>query len=363
MDAKKLLKYCLYYSGFAHRSPKSLGHPKVWILRYHSVSDLGQETLRYVSPRIIVSPGIFESHIAFLSRNYSIISPDDVAAWISGTASLQRHAVVITFDDGYRDNYLYAYPVLRKYSATATFYVVTDAIGNAQPLWTSELRDIIYRAAQRNASLCSIGPLRVDLSDEKAREQTIKAAERIMRSLDKKARGEMLREIRAKLNGEKDGLLRSVMMNWDELREMKRAGMCISSHTMSHPLLTEISLEEAAIEITRSKMKIEEELGAPVAHFAYPNPGGSVHFNEAIKNLLREAGYSTARTSSKGSVGQNSDPFELNGISASNGCEHPALLAWVLDERVRSFRDSFAKFKRRTGWTATRRKTIPPIGL
>jgi peptidoglycan/xylan/chitin deacetylase (PgdA/CDA1 family) len=317
----------------------------LWILRYHSVSDHGDQNSRYLTPSIAVSPAVFESHIAFLSTNYQIISLDDVVAWISGAISLPRPAVTITFDDGYRDNYRHAYPILKKYGLTATFYVVTDAIGNAYPLWTSELRDLVYRARQRHVTLSSIGSQRIDLSDEAAKTQTIQTIGRIMRCADKKTRGLIVREMRDKLISEKNRFLDEVMMSWDELREMKREGMCIGSHTMSHPLLPAISQQEAAIEIAGSKAKIEEELDAPAVHFSYPNPGEGVHVNEAVKNLVCHAGYLTARTSSKGSVRKDSDLFALKGISTDNSCSHPALLAWMLNERVESLRRSFTKFK------------------
>lgn len=317
----------------------------LWILRYHSVSDYRDQNFRYLIPSIAVSPAVFEGHIAFLSRNYRIISLDDVSAWISGAISFPRPAVAITFDDGYRDNYRYAYPILKKYGATATFYVVTDAIGNAHPLWTSELRDLVYRARQRHVTLSSIGSQRLDLSDEAAKEKTIQTLGRILRCADKTTRGVIVREMREKLAGEKKGFLDEVMMSWDELREMKRGGMCVGSHTMSHPLLPAISEKEAALEIAGSKAKIEEELNAPALHLSYPNPGEGIHVNEAVKALVREAGYLTARTSSKGSVRKDSDLMALKGMSTDNSCSHPALLAWMINKRMESLRRSFTKFK------------------
>jgi peptidoglycan/xylan/chitin deacetylase (PgdA/CDA1 family) len=317
----------------------------LWILRYHSVSDYRDQNFRYLTPSVAVSPAVFESHIAFLSTNYQIISLDDVCAWISGAISFTRPAVAITFDDGYRDNYRYAYPILKKYGATATFYVVTDAIGNAYPLWTSALRDLVYRTGQRHVTLYSIASQRIDLSDKAAKKQTIQTIGRIMRCADKKTRDVIVREMRDKLISEKDGFLDEVMMSWDELREMKRGGMCIGSHTMSHPLLPAISQQEAAIEIAGSKAKIEQELDAPAVHFSYPNPGEGVHVNEPVKTLVRHAGYLTARTSSKGSVCKDSDLLALKGISTDNSCSHPALLAWMLNGRVESLRRSFTKFK------------------
>jgi peptidoglycan/xylan/chitin deacetylase (PgdA/CDA1 family) len=345
LNAKNLFKFGLYYCGMTGSFLESDKGQRVWILRYHSISDYRDQNLRYLTPSIAVSPAVFERQISFLSSRYAVISLDHAADWIHGAISLQRQAIVITFDDGYRDNYRHAYPILKKYRVPATFYVVTDAIGNAHPLWTSELIDTVYRARQSQITLQAIDSTPMDLSNDAAKKQFTKTLARIMRHSDKKAREEIFREMREKLTGPKDGFLYDVMMSWDELRAMKRGGMCIGSHTMSHPLLPAISQEEAALEIIGSKTRIEEELDAPASHFAYPNPGQSVHFNEAVKTLVQQAGYLTARTSSKGSVSRQSDLFELNGISPDNRCNHPALLAWALNGEVERLRRSVMHFR------------------
>jgi peptidoglycan/xylan/chitin deacetylase (PgdA/CDA1 family) len=302
----------------------------VSILAYHSVSDYERDSFRYVGRGVVVSPTLFERHVAFLSQRYHIASMDEVAAWVGGRREFSRPAVAITFDDGYHDNYLSAYPILKRYRATASFNVVTDTIGNASPLWTAELRDVAHRARAMGVIHSRIGSVPIDLSDEATTKQSLQALTHALRSLDKQARAEMLREIRQTLVGRRESATRDVMMSWDEVRDMKRGGMAIGSHSMSHPALPEISLAEAAREIAGSKARLEEELDAPVAHFVYPNPGKGVHWNEAVKALVRDAGYLTARTSTKGSVGRSDDPLALNGINVNDQCRHPGLLAWML---------------------------------
>jgi peptidoglycan/xylan/chitin deacetylase (PgdA/CDA1 family) len=345
---KSAVKFALYYSGMAGIRRRREKCQRIWILRYHSISAAKDQNFRYLKPSIAVSAGVFESHIAFLSSRYTILSLDDLTAWINGAIEFRRPCVVITFDDGYRDNYRCAYPILKKYRATATFYVVTDAIGNAYPLWNSELAELVYRARQTQVTLDSIGPTRLDLSGPSAKKQSMQTLARMMRCATKERRREILREMREKLDADNDGFLDQVMMNWDELREMKRGGMCIGSHTVSHPLLTEIPEEEAREEIALSKAKLEAELGSPVLHFSYPNPGESAHVNGAVKRLVRQAGYLTARTSVKGAVEQHSDLFALRGVSTDDRCTHPALLAWMLNGKVERLRQSAANFKART---------------
>jgi peptidoglycan/xylan/chitin deacetylase (PgdA/CDA1 family) len=345
VDVRDLVKRCLYYAGPTRRFIAGARSRGLRILAYHSVSDYRNRSFRYVDPGVVVSPAGFERQVAFLSQHYRIASMDEVTAWINGSIEFARPAVAITFDDGYHDNYVYAYPILKKYRATATFNVVTDAIGNTVPLWTSELREVVYRARQKGLTRSRIGSVAIDLADDTTTRQSLSALTRVLRSSDKDARSEMLREIRRTLLGiaeEATSAVRAgdVMMSWDELREMARGGMGIGSHSASHPALPEISPAEAAREITDSKTKLEEELQAPVAHFVYPNPGKGVHFNEAVKGLVRAGGYRTARNSVKGSITRGHDPFELNGMNINEHYSDPALLAWLLSERVERLRRS-----------------------
>jgi len=323
-----LLKRALYWAGVVGPARRA---DVAWILTYHSVSDDGTAAT-YAGPGIVVPPVVFERHVRFLARTCRIVSLDALAAWLAGDLPLAGPAVAITFDDGYRDNYAHAYPILRRYGATATFYVVTEAIGDAEPLWTAELRGLLLRARARGVPVPRIGDHPVDVGDPAALRRTIRGMGRILRAVDRATRRGLLAELRARL-GPPDGPP-AVMMTWDELREMHRGGMTIGSHTMSHPALTEIPPAEAAREIAGSRARLEAELDAPVTHFAYPNPGACVHVDEAVKALVREAGYSTARTSSKGPVTPGADLLALPTLGVSNRHDHPAHLAWMLSARA-----------------------------
>jgi peptidoglycan/xylan/chitin deacetylase (PgdA/CDA1 family) len=350
VDVRDLVKRCLHCAAPTRDFLAGATSPRLLILAYHSVSDYRNESFRYVDPGVVVSPAGFERQVAFLSQHYAIVSMDEVTDWVRGRRQFSRPAVAITFDDGYRDNYLHAYPILKKYRGTASFNVVTDAIGATAPLWTAELRAVVYRARQQGVTRSRIGSTAIDLSGDAVTTQSLRMLTRSLRSLDKQARREMLREITRTLigpSGEATGdvLTGDVMMSWDELREMARGGMTIGSHSASHPALPEIPVAEVAREIADSKAKLEEELQTPAAHFVYPNPGKGIHVNEVVKALVRDAGYLTARTSVKGSVARGGDLFELNGININDHCSDPALLAWLLSERVERVKRAFSRRK------------------
>ncbi len=338
MSPRNFVKHCLYHAGVTRPARADAGAPRAWILSYHSVGVPDGAAGRYASPAVTVPPAVFERHVAYLARHFRIVSMDGLADWLAGGAPSGRPVVAVTFDDGYRDNYQYAFPILRRYRAPATFYVVTDAIGNTHPLWTVELRELVHRARRRGVTAARLLDRPTDLGSESAAERTLRALTRTLRSLDRKAREEALAAMRSDLLPADDGRRPAVMMSWDELREMRRAGMVIGSHTMSHPALPDIPPGEAALEIAGSKARLEAELGGRVAHFAYPNPGGRIQVGEALRALVRDAGYLTARTSRKGAVRPDTDRFALHGVGVGARCSHPALLAWMLSDRIHRLR-------------------------
>ena len=85
------------------------------------------------------------------------------------------------------------------------------------------------------------------------------------------------------------------MMSWSEARKLSENGIEMAAHTASHPILTRISLDEASVEILRSKRHVEAEIGKPVLSFAYPN-GQSTDFNNEVMERVRRAGFEIAFT-------------------------------------------------------------------
>ncbi|MBN1699400.1 MAG: polysaccharide deacetylase family protein [Spirochaetales bacterium] len=169
------------------------------ILTYHRINDDSNDFLS-------ISPHAFERHMAYLSRRYTVVPLERMAASLADGASPETDTVAITFDDGYRDNYLYAFPVLRKYGFPATIFLVTSFVGTSHVFeWDRHQR------AQQDKYL----------------------------------------------------------MGWDEVEEMARTGISFGAHTQTHPVLTAISLEKAREEITGSAYVLKKRLGRVTA-FAYP---------------------------------------------------------------------------------------------
>ena len=116
------------------------------IVRFHSVSPAGDGIERWISSGNSVSARAFERQIAFLARRYRCISMDELLESFLAGRPLPRNAAVVTFYDGYRDNYDVAYPVLRHHRVPATFHLATGALEGGEPLWPSQARYLVHAA-------------------------------------------------------------------------------------------------------------------------------------------------------------------------------------------------------------------------
>lgn len=308
--AKAALPAVMSSSGIidAYIAIKKLSRPQIVILLYHLVTpDRGKGYL--ADP---LDPRLFESQIENLSRKYELISLDSLAGLLRERKGLPEKAVVITFDDGYRDNYLHAFPILKKYHVPATMFIATGHIGARKMLWYNRAKYIFHMTDRIDAESDAFGRLALGTENERLISRKV-VMERLKR-LPYSAREEMITELSGDLGvdipenfGEDDILF------WDEVREMDSDGILFGAHTVNHPILTSVSLEDASWEITQSKKDLENELGHNISAFAYPN-GGLRDFNRRIAALVRESGFSCAVATIPRWINSKSDLYKLGRI-------------------------------------------------
>jgi peptidoglycan/xylan/chitin deacetylase (PgdA/CDA1 family) len=207
---------------------------RVRILYYHSISD--------EPVRSSVSPAAFHGQIEYLAGSgYRLLSLSDVARRLAARAPLPDKGLVITLDDGFRDNYEHAFPILRRFGVPATVFLTASFIGTDR-LPTLTRTDFMPRP-----------------------------------------------------------------LSWDQVEEMHTHGIEFGSHTLTHPMLSQMPLDLARREIADSKRLIEDKLGAPAPLFCYPRGD----FNEAVKRVVGDEGYLAACTTLPGDNDSKTDPFAL----------------------------------------------------
>jgi peptidoglycan/xylan/chitin deacetylase (PgdA/CDA1 family) len=281
------------------------------VLQYHSIRPTHNLSSSYISPTLSITQDAFKRQVEFLVKHYDVMSLDQLLMHVQTGYTGHKMPVAITFDDGYRDNYLYAFPVLRTHNIPAMLYLTTECIGGGACLWTSELRYIILKNAKPNLRLNTLEEEYV-LGSRNDRFKALHNIKTRLLALPRGMREEVLSELRHQAGVKDLTPLNGTMLNWNEVREMRKAGISFGAHTASHPSLPHIPLEEARKEILESKNVLESQLDEPIKHFSYPNPGDRINFNGELKGMLQSAGYNSATTSEPGYIKPGDDFFQLN---------------------------------------------------
>jgi peptidoglycan/xylan/chitin deacetylase (PgdA/CDA1 family) len=273
------------------------------ILGYHKVSP---EAHPFFDP---LRPDIFDAQMQFLKSCYRVMSLQELVAR-AAKGDVPERAVAITFDDGYRDNYDYAFPILKKYNFPATIFVATGAIGTGKLIWHDRVFDAFRFATVGRARLDDPGAPELILDTDQARLRTVEKISRIAKTLYGDQRRRFIDDLESKLRPNPPAGAEQRMLNWDQIREMQSAGIEFGSHTVSHTILSRLPRAEMIREIRDSREELSDRLGTPVSSFAYPN-GGAADYTEEAKTVLRGCGYSCAVTCCSGFNHALSDLFEL----------------------------------------------------
>jgi peptidoglycan/xylan/chitin deacetylase (PgdA/CDA1 family)/CelD/BcsL family acetyltransferase involved in cellulose biosynthesis len=290
------------------------------IFYYHRVNDDND-------PFFGATPtAVFEAHMRYLARHYRVVSMGEVSRRLEGDS--REMVVGVTFDDGYRDNYEHAFPILKRYNIPATVFLTTGSLDSGEPLWFEAMAEAIKQSGQEYLDLEFDIPRRFWLRTQAERLETNGQLFALLRELNDTERRTRLDEIVARLGTPKQCERRGKMLSWDQVRLMKANGIDFGGHTVTHPFLSKLTPGEAAWEVTECKRRVEQEIQSEVDLFAYPN-GREEDFASSSKDVLRHAGYRAAVTTIWGMNYSSTDPMELRRGGPWE--DDPALFALKLD--------------------------------
>jgi peptidoglycan/xylan/chitin deacetylase (PgdA/CDA1 family) len=309
------------------------------ILAYHRVLPL-PESLLYPFQSMVMPRDLFEQQIAHLRQHYNVLTLAEAVDRLRAR-DLPPRSVSITFDDGYRDNFEIALPILRKYGVPAIFFTVTGAIGGKNRLlWdevVSRVRQIrierTWDVVRRDDKIPHWLLEKMNMLAEG--ESAERVGERIVRDMNRVSLVEREAGMAPLRRATPDGsaYLDPPLMSWDEVREMRRAGMLVGAHTVSHPFLDELSPESARREIEVSIRTVTERLGEPVTLFSYPRG----RFKKDVKPWLRELGIEAAVTTELGRNSPGTDPYELRRFDAGYCRIHAGRDTVLLDVEIQGW--------------------------
>jgi peptidoglycan/xylan/chitin deacetylase (PgdA/CDA1 family) len=298
---------------------KSLGHSVFFRCGLSTVAAKSQQC-----GRIIMYHGILDrdgplltAQLRYLQRHFPVVPLGHVVDALAAGKAL-KNEIVLTFDDGLRNNATVAYPILKALGMPATFFVCPGLAGTGRWLWTHEAR-------------CRLQSLDPDLLPSLARQLGLATATedaivdwmKTLRLNERHAAEEKIRHATPHFQPSAMQQEACDLMDWDSLRSLDPDLITIGSHTLTHPILP--TLDEGAIhfEMAESRRQLEQKLNRPVKYFCYPN--GSFH---AQALLAARQTYSAAVSAENGVLnGKDHDLYCLPRIPATRD---RALLAWRL---------------------------------
>jgi peptidoglycan/xylan/chitin deacetylase (PgdA/CDA1 family) len=264
---------------------------KAVILMYHRVMPPAELSSTYVQPGMYVTPETFERHLRFLRAHFELLSFRNLLdKWDAGGWNESSRYCVVTFDDGWLDNYQHAYPVLRAYSVPATIFLPTDLIGSGARLWPDRLGHLLCKRGRGT---------RDEWNREIERAKELSDAER----------NDLIDAIAAEVGHA--GPVTRCFVNWDEVDDMCRHGVSFGSHSATHANLTRLSAQALERELRASL----EALGARAADYvpvlAYPNGDHT----DVVAAAAQAAGYRAAVTTRPGLETRRPDLFRVKRIA------------------------------------------------
>lgn len=289
------------------------------VLNYHRIDDPHTEGFSTFKSNVSATASMFDLQMKYLEKKYNVVSATDVVRWVRGDAQLPPRAALITFDDGYYDNYKYALPVLKARRLPAIIFLASNYMGSSVPFYWDLIAHCFYKTDKDYLDIPSMGSYswKDDASKGAVAKQIIEAL-KSMRELDKV---KVVDSISALLDvSPSKDTFEGMFLSWSEVREMVENGIEMGAHTASHPILTRISPDDAKAEIIRSKNRVEEETGAPVHSFAYPN-GQQTDFNADVIKAVQDSGLQAAYTLLPGPTRFDTvkkEPFQIRRIFLSH---------------------------------------------
>jgi peptidoglycan/xylan/chitin deacetylase (PgdA/CDA1 family) len=276
----------LVYAATPHLMHRLEG--KVLILMYHRVVPEHVVQTTFVQAGMYVTPGTFERHLAFLTAHFDVLPFDALLArWRDGALHSRTRYCAITFDDGWRDNYCYAYPLLRAYRAPATIFLPTGLVGTAAAFWPERVGQLLRGRP----------PGDVERLIERLKSAPAPVRRRLIARLGARARAERPAE--------------RCLVDWAEAREMSRHGIAFGAHSNTHEILT--MLDDATLhdELRRPLEMLAAQGVATVPAVAYPNG----NHDSRVVAAARAAGYRAALTTRAGvEAAAPADLFRLSRI-------------------------------------------------
>lgn len=286
LSRRAILSQALDLTGCGRALRASRAWRGVLILNYHRIGDATRSLL----DRNLWSASVedFDYQVAMAARNFDVIGLDQVEQALRDP---RGRFVMFTFDDGYRDNYDLAFPILKRHGVPCTFFLTTGFLDSPRVPWWDEIAWMVRSSPLPGLDVNRWTSTPVPFEDPH-RETAIRRLLNVYKGLPGESTDDYMEFLATALqSGHCPELLaQDLWMTWDMIREMRRAGMTFGGHTVNHPILANQSAEQQDWEISECRNRLVAELNEPVHAFSYP-VGGLSSFNAFTRASLAQHGF------------------------------------------------------------------------
>jgi peptidoglycan/xylan/chitin deacetylase (PgdA/CDA1 family) len=284
------------------------------ILCYHGVvpDEIAEDPQRYGN---LVSYSEFAEQMSLLAQVMTPISLSELDRWLHGGSALPANPVLITFDDGYRNNLLHAAPTLLKFGVPAVFFITVGYIGTDSLLWPTEIYRCVLLWPSPLVPLPDGSTLTIPAHDLTKRIALAGWVREFCKTIPDKLKNKYLMTLREAAFPAltRDEAEMFSFLSWEETDRLRRMGFEIGSHTLGHCILTRTCTDRGRRELEMSRQQLERNLGTSCVTVAYPN-GCASDYSPQVLSAAAQAGYKLGFTTRAGVCTRSANPLALNRI-------------------------------------------------
>jgi peptidoglycan/xylan/chitin deacetylase (PgdA/CDA1 family) len=261
------------------------------ILAYHRIVAGPWNEFAFDEELISATPEAFEAQMRFVKKNFDVVSFRDLDTCDREGRPWPKRALIVTFDDGYRDNLTQAFPILRDLDLPATIFLATGHIGRAELFWWDIIAYCLKHTELTNVALPVVRNESFKLDSSKAKRAAIDFLLAWAKAAPDEERNTLVENLPSILNMRiPENIAHGMHLSWDEVRQMVKGNIEFGSHTVNHPILNRVDTEHLLYQARESKATIESELNEPVLSFAYP-AGTRACRSQAVQDAVASCGY------------------------------------------------------------------------
>lgn len=277
---------------------------RILVLYYHKIYDLKRDW-----NGLAVKPETFKKQMEFIKNNYTVLKGDD--DW----SKCNEDAIVVTFDDGFEDNYLNALPILEEVGIPATFFISTGNINTNHETWCNELVWIIFestRIKEKFVTDSTAVQFEYETDNVYKRTELYRILRTILMRVSNDDRNKIMQDLKIWGNvSNREVRTSHRMLSQEQIKQMACSKyVTIGAHTVNHPSLGMLEYDEQMYEILESKKELESIIGKRIELFSYPF-GGQSNFSKDTIRILQEVGFTKAMTTMPAIVGAGFDSYQI----------------------------------------------------